>query len=34
VRKSATIALAKLDYAALTVKHTNGENRFIRLTGG
>ena len=34
VRKSATIALANLDYAALTVKHTNGENRFIRLTGG
>lgn len=34
VRKSATIALANLDYAAIAVKHTDRENRFIRLTGG
>ncbi len=34
VRKSATLALANLDYAAIAVKHTDRENRFIRLTGG
>ena len=34
VRKSANIALANLDYAAIAGKHLGKENRFIRLTGG
>lgn len=34
VRKSASIAIANLDYAAVALKNIDKNDRFIRLTGG